>query len=268
MSNIEHAGLLAEIAAYCREMKLPTVARECEQRAAEVRRAKADALVLVESLLAAEHDERSRRRTQRRLKEAHFPQVKSIDGFDFRRNPALDETRLRELLELEFVTAGRPVLFLGGTGTGKTHLATALGYAACTRGMAVKFITAAALVNELTEAADTRALSRVVGRYARVELLVLDELGYVPLSPVASQLLFQVVAERGERRSTVVTTNLPFGEWTAILPDPRLCRAFVERMTYRAHIIETGDQSVRLEEMLTLARKGRKDARRELEVPK
>ena len=258
--SADHVGLLAEIAAYCREMKLPTVAKECESRAAEVRRAKGDALLLVQALLAAEHDERTRKRTQRRLKEAHFPQLKTLEGFDFARNQSLDEARIRELMELEFVGAGRPVLLLGGTGTGKTHLATALGVAACAQGKAVRFITTAALVNELTEAADSRALSRVVGRYARVELLVLDELGYVPLSPAASQLLFQVVAERGERRSTVVTTNLPFGEWTTIIPDPRLCRAFVERMTYRAHIIETGDESIRLGEMLALARKARKES--------
>lgn len=263
MSKPELTGMLSEIKAYCREMKLPTVARECEPQAEQVRRAGDDPLLLVHGLLAAEHEERARRRMARRLKEAHFPQVKTIDGFDFRRNPTLAEPRVREIVSADFVAEGRPVLFLGGTGTGKTHLSLAIGYQACARGHAVRFTTAAALVNELVEAADARALSRVVARYVRFDLLVLDELGYLPLSAQASQLLFQVVAERGERKATVVTTNLPFSEWTTIIPDPRLCRAFVERITYRAHIIETGNQSIRLEEMLKSgARKPKK------EVPK
>lgn len=254
MTPAQQAGLLAEVVSFCREMKLPTVARECETQAEQVRRAGGDPLLLLHGLLVAEHDERSGRRMTRRLKEAHFPQVKTIDGFDFKRNPTLDETRIRELLTADFVSAGRPVLLLGGTGTGKTHLASAIGYQACARGHAVRFVTAAALVNELVEANDARALSRVVGRYARFDLLVLDELGYLPLSQTASQLLFQVVAERGERKATIVTTNLPFSEWTSIIPDPRLCRAFVERITFRATILETGDHSVRLEEMLKLTR--------------
>lgn len=262
MTPAQEAGLVAEVAAFCREMKLPTVARECQVQAEQVRRAGGDPLALVHGLLGAEHDERAGRRMVRRLKEAHFPQVKTIDGFEFRRNPTLDEARIRELLTAEFVEAGRPVLLLGGTGTGKTHLASAIGYQACAKGYAVRFITAATLVNELVEANDARALSRIVGRYARFDLLVLDELGYLPLSETASQLLFQVVAERGERKATVVTTNLPFSEWTSIIPDPRLCRAFVERITFRATILETGDHSVRLEEMLKLnGRKPRKEAK-------
>lgn len=261
MSRPELTGMVAEIRTFCREMKLPTVARECEPQAEQLRRASGDPLVLVHGLLAAEHDERARRRMARRLKEAHFPQVKTIDGFDFRRNPTLAEPRVRELVCADFVSDARPVLLLGGTGTGKTHLASAIGYQACARGHAVRFTTAAALVNELVEAADARALSRVVARFARFDLLILDELGYLPLSAQASQLLFQVVAERGERKATIVTTNLPFSEWTTIIPDPRLCRAFVERITYKAHILETGDQSVRLEDMLKLgARKQKKEA--------
>lgn len=256
----QEAALVAEIGAYCREMKLPTVARSCSPLAAEVRKAGDDPLLLLHGVLQAEHDERAARRMARRLKEAHFPQVKTIEGFDFSRNPGLDEGRLRALFDAGFVSAGEPVLLLGGTGTGKTHLATALGYAACARGYSVRFTTAAALVNELTEAQEARTLSRIVGRYARLDLLVLDELGYLPLSALASQLLFQVIAERGERRSTVVTTNLPFSEWTTIIPDPRLCRAFVERLTYRAHILESGEHSVRLEEMLKLtSRRAKKE---------
>lgn len=247
------AHVLPEILAYCKEMHLPTVARVCATVAEEIRRSEGDPLTMVHRLLAAESDERAVRRAARRVKEAHFPQSKTLEGFDFRRNPTLDEGRLRMLAEGEFVKAGEPVLLLGGTGTGKTHLAVALGHAICSKGHSVKFVTAAALVNELVEAQESRILSRVVGRYARLDLLVLDELGYLPLSALGSQLLFQVIAERGERKSTVITTNLPFSEWTTLIPDARLCRAFVERLTYRAHIIESGDQSIRLEEMLKLA---------------
>lgn len=247
------AHVLPEIQAYCREMHLPTVARVCGPVAEEIRRSDDDPMLLVHRLLAAESDERAVRRAARRVKEAHFPQSKTLEGYDFRRNPSLDEGRIRALAEAGFVKAGEPVLLLGGTGTGKTHLAIALGHAACAKGYSVRFTTAAALVNELVEAQESRLLSRVVGRYARLDLLVLDELGYLPLSALGSQLLFQVIAERGERKATIITTNLPFSEWTTLIPDPRLCRAFVERLTYRAHIIESGDQSIRLEEMLKVS---------------
>lgn len=253
------AHVLPEIQAYCREMHLPTVARVCAPVAEEVWRAEQDAMLLVHRLLAAESEERAVRRAARRVKEAHFPQTKTLEGYDFGRNPTLDEGRLRALGEAGFVKAGEPVILLGGTGTGKTHLAIALGHAACAKGYSVRFTTAAALVNELLEAQESRILTRVVGRYARLDLLVLDELGYLPLSAVGSQLLFQVIAERGERKATIITTNLPFSEWTTLIPDPRLCRAFVERLTYRAHIIESGDHSIRLDEMLKLASR-RKEA--------
>lgn len=257
MTSIELESLRPVIRDYARQMKLPTVGREYEALAKQARGEGSDPVAYLHAVLEAEFLDRQERRTVRRVKEARFPQVKTLSSFDFTRNPALDEAQIRTLSNCEFVREGRPVLLIGGTGTGKTHLATALGYEACSQGHAVKFVTAAALVNELTEARESRDLSRVVGRYARTELLVLDELGYLPLSPEAAQLLFQVVAERGERRATIITTNLPFSEWTSVIADPRLCRAFVERVTYRAHIVDSGDESVRLGEMLKLASKAR-----------
>jgi DNA replication protein DnaC len=253
MKTALEASLLAEIKLFSHEMKLPTVGRECGPMADQIRRAGDDPLLLVHGLLAAEHRDRCTRRASRRAKEAHFPLLKTLEGYDFRRNPALDEGRIRALANCEFARNGEPVLFVGGTGTGKTHLAIALAHAACALGIATRFSTTAALVNELVEAQESRQLSRVVARYARFDLLVLDELGYLPLSSIAAQLLFQVIAERGERRSTIVTTNLPFSEWTTVIEDPRLCRAFVERITYRTHIIETGDRSIRLEDMMAMA---------------
>lgn len=257
MTSIELESLRPVILDYARQMKLPTVGREYEALAKRARSEGMDPVAYLHTVLEAEYQDRQERRTVRRVKEARFPQVKTLSSFDFKRNPSLDEAHIRTLANCEFVREGRPVLFIGGTGTGKTHLATALGYEACSRGHAVKFVTAAALVNELTEARESRDLSRVVGRYARTELLVLDELGYLPLSPEAAQLLFQVIAERGERRATIITTNLPFSEWTSVIADPRLCRAFVERVTYRAHIVDSGEESVRLGEMLKLASEAR-----------
>ena len=144
-------------------------------------------------------------------------------------------------------------------GTGKSHLATALGIAACMQSRRVHFVTAGALVNELVEARDHRELSRVVARYARIELVVLDELAYVPLQPHEAELLFQVIEARAEVTASVVTTNLPFSEWTSVFPEPRLCKAIVDRFTYNAHIIETGTESWRFRK--TVERQQRKGVR-------
>lgn len=250
MSHTDVSDLIPLIQAHCREIRLPTIARQCATLAEQTRRSNLDPLAYLHSLLTAEHDERRSRRAARRIKEAGFPQVKTIEGFDFARNPDLDEGLIRSLMHSDCVAEGRPVLFLGGSGTGKSHLATALGVAACHRGYAVRYTTASALINELVEAQESRALSRIVNRYARFDLLILDDLGYLPLPIEAAQMLFQIVAERSERKTTVITTNRPFGEWTDVIPEPRLCRAFVERVAFRAHIVETGDKSVRLEEAI------------------
>jgi DNA replication protein DnaC len=256
----ESPDLIPAIQEHCRQMKLPTVARRCAELAEQARRSGMDPLAFLHGVLAAEQDDRRSRRAVRRIKEAAFPQVKTLEGFDFAKNPHLDEGLIRSLMGVEFVTEGRPVLFLGGSGTGKSHLATAIGVAACNRGYAVRYVAASALINELVEAQESRALSRIVNRYARFDLLIVDDLGYLPLPAMAAQLLFQVVAERSERKSTVITTNQPFSEWTGVIADPRLCRAFVERITFRAHIVETGDESVRLLETLKTqaAARGRK----------
>lgn len=122
--------------------------------------------------------------------------------------------------------------------------------AAAQPGRAVRFATAGRLVMELIEAKDARTLGRIVGRYSRLDRLILDELGYPPLSKADAELLFQVLSERHERRALILTTNLPFSEWTTVFPDPRWCRAVIDRLTHRAHIIETGLQSIRLEEAM------------------
>lgn len=246
------------VTALCRTLRLPAVARHAPRLAEEARRQGLEPLEYLLELLTCEVEERTERRAARRIKEAGFPSVKTLPGFDFRRSE-VDESLVRQLAGGQYLERAETVLFLGEPGTGKTHLATALGVAAATAGRAVRFITAGRLVNELVEARDSRELGRVVGRYTRVDLLVLDELGYLPLQGAHAELLFQVLSERHESRSIVITTNLPFGEWTSVFPDPRLCRAVIDRLTHRAHIIETGSRSARLEE--ALGRTGRSKAK-------
>jgi DNA replication protein DnaC len=145
-----------------------------------------------------------------------------------------------------WIEAGEPVVLLGDSGTGKTHMLIGLGIAACERGLRVRYATAAALVNELVEAEDERELSKAVGRYGRLDLLCLDELGYLHLDRRGAELLFQVLTERDERASIAVASNAPFSEWGQTFTDPRLAGAVVDRLTFRAHILETGAASYRL----------------------
>lgn len=234
----------------CSELKLPSVGRNAARVAEESERQRSGHLDYLLQLLETESEGRKERRAKRRLRQAGFPIVKTLEGFDFGKAAGLPRTRIMKLAEGGYITAAEPVLFLGEPGTGKTHLATALGVAAARQGRSVRFTTAAGLATELAEARDSFELGRVVRRHSKVELLIIDELAYLPLSKTDSELLFRVLGERQERRPLIVTTNLPFSEWTSMIPDTRLCRALVDRLTHRAHIIETGKESMRLRESL------------------
>ena len=236
----------ATIRDLCRSLRLPSVASHAPRLAEEAERRDVAPLAYLAELLELEVCERAERRAARRLKEGAFPIIKTLESFDFLRNPDIPEAQIRRLADGDYIDKAEPVILLGEPGTGKTHIAIALGAAAAHQGRRVRFITAAQLVNELIEARDGRELGRVVRRYSRVDLLILDELGYVPLGKTDAELLFQVLTERHELRSVIITTNLPFGEWTTVFPDPRLCRAALDRLTHRAHIIETGKQSGRI----------------------
>jgi DNA replication protein DnaC len=196
--------------------------------------------------VSAEVDDRAERRRERRIHEAKFPRLKRLADFDLGAAPTVDSATIATLASGAYLDAGNPVGFLGDSGTGKSHLLIGLGVAACDQGRRVRYVACAQLVNELVEAADDRRLSRIVARYGRLDLLCLDELAAYSWTLGGAELLFQIVTEREEKASIATGSNLPFSEWGSIIPDPRLVAAIVDRLTFHAHIIETGTESYRL----------------------
>jgi len=245
----------ATIEQHARQLYLTTVAEQFAPLAEEALHKKQSHLSYLEALLEAELEERDRRAVMRRIKEAHFPSVKTLEEFDFRSAPHIPAGLIRKLSEGEYLVRREPIVFLGETGTGKTHLAVALGIAACRQRKRVRFTTAAEMVTELIEAQTQMQLTRVRNRWMRYELVVIDEVGYVVMPDAAAELLFQVIAGRAEQASVIVTTNLPFSEWTTKIPNARLCKAMLDRLTDQAHIIETGTDSYRFRR--TLAKKSK-----------
>jgi DNA replication protein DnaC len=193
---------------------------------------------------------RSDNRLKRRIRDARFPLMKTMESFDFDAAPDLDRRLIRDLMSGSYIQERKNVIFVGKTGTGKTHLATALGLEACRQGVRTRFANGAGLVNELIEAHSERMISRVIQKTSRFGLLILDELGYVPFSREGAQLLFQILAERYERASAIITSNLGFADWTQLFGDPTLTAALLDRLTHRAHIILCNWDSYRLKESL------------------
>ncbi len=247
----------AAISAAARELHLPTVRDEAARLAEIALRERQTYLAFLAEVLAAEVDERGARRRTRRITEARFPRLKRLADFDVSAAPTIQPAQLTALASGTYLDAGEPVVLLGDPGTGKSHLLIGLGLAACEQGRRVRYVTTAKLVNELVEAADDRVLSRVVARYGRLDLLLLDELGYVHIDPRGAELLFQIITDREERASIGIGSNLPFSEWGSVFPDPRLVAAIVDRVTFNAHIIETGTESYRLRTSKTTARRKR-----------
>lgn len=193
---------------------------------------------------------RTENREKRRLKEGRFPLLKLLETFDFDAAPGLDRRLVRDLAQGDYIGQKRNVILLGKSGTGKTHLATALGIEACRQNRRVRFVTGYGLANELIEARAEKNLGRLIARYARWDLLVLDELGYVPFTKEGGELLFQVLAERHERGSVIITTNLGFASWTQVFGDPNMTAALLDRLTHKAHIVECSWESYRLRQSL------------------
>lgn len=241
----EQAAAL-RVEATSRALRLPTVREQAGPLAEAALRDRLTHLAYLAELLSAELEDRDARRRERRIAEARFPRLKHLADFDLAEAPTVDPTMLATLEHCEWVDRGEPVVLLGDSGTGKSHLLIGLGMAACRRGLRVRYTTAAQLVNELAEASDERTLSRLVARYGRLDLLCLDELGYLQLDRRGAELLFQVLTEREERASVAVASNAPFSEWGQTFVDPRLAAAVVDRLTFRAHIVQTGSESYRL----------------------
>jgi len=238
---------------YAKQLRLPTIGGQFVRLAEAALKEKQSQLSYLEALLAAELEEREHNTVTRRLQEAHLPKVKTLEEFDFETAPHISAALIRNLAEGGYLNRSEPIVLLGDTGTGKTHLATGLAVAACRQRKRVRFTTAAQLVNELIEAKNKSELNRVTNRWTRYELIVIDEMGYVAMPEVAAELLFQVIAGRAERAAVIITTNLPFSEWTTMFPNARLCKAMLDRLTDQAHIIETGTESYRFRR--TLAKK-------------
>ena len=231
---------------HLKTLRLPTMTAECEKVARRCAAEDVDHPGFLLQLCELELIERERRMVERRIREARFPTVKSLDGFDFPAIPSLNEALVLELARGEHIERRENVIALGNSGTGKTHIALGLGLAACRRGLSVGFTTAAALVHELLEARDEKRLLRLQKQLIGYKLLIIDELGFVPLSETGAELLFEIVSQRYERGSTPVTSNLPFDEWTEVLGSERLTGGLLDRLTHHVHILEMNGESYRL----------------------
>jgi len=231
---------------YLKTLKLPTFLREYPKVARQCATEGVDYERFLLRLSEQELIDRQRRMVERRINQARFPTIKRLDSFDFKALPSLNKKMVTELARCEYIDRKENVIALGNSGTGKTHIATGLGMAACQKGLPVLFTTASALVNELMEARDEKRLVRFQKQFARQKLLVIDELGFVPLSKTGAELLFEVFSQRYEQGSVIITSNLPFDEWTEIFGSERLTGALLDRLTHHVHILEMNGDSFRL----------------------
>jgi DNA replication protein DnaC len=246
LATIETPQLLLEH--HLKTLRLPTMLREYDRMARLCAVEEVDYPRYLLRMAELELLDRERRATDRRIRQAKFPVTKSLDSFDFLAIPSLNKSLVLELARSEFLLRKENVLLLGNSGTGKTHIALALGLAACQGGYRVRFTTASALVSELIEARDEKKLLRFQKQIASYQLLIVDELGFVPLSKTGAELLFEMLSQRYERGSTLVTSNLPFAEWTEILGSQRLTGALLDRLTHHVHILEMNGDSYRLKQ--------------------
>jgi DNA replication protein DnaC len=248
----------AAVEAATRELHLPAIREHASRLATQAQRAKSTYLGYLADTLSLEVDDRAERRRRRLVHEARFPRIKRLADFDFDAAPTINPATIATLAAGSYLDAGDPVVLIGDSGTGKTHLIIALGIAACEQGRRVRYATCAQLVNELVEAADDRRVARLIARYGRLDLLCVDELGYVGLDARSAELLFQTLTERDEKASVAVASNLSFSEWGQVIADARLVAAVIDRVTFNAHIIETGTDSYRLRTSRTRRGGGRR----------
>ena len=245
-AGLSEQAAVTAIEGACRTLHLPAIRDRAAEAIAAAERGRHTYAALLAELLLAECDARDERRRTRRVQEAGFPRPKRLEDFGTDANPHIHPATLASLATGDWVRTGTPVCLLGDSGTGKSHLLIGLGTAAAEAGYRVRYVLASRLVNELAEAENDRVVTRVIARYGRIDLLCLDELGYLQLDRRGAELLFQVLTEREERNAIAIATNEPFSGWTKTFTDPRLCAAIVDRLTFNGHIIETGTTSYRL----------------------
>ena len=231
---------------YLKKLRLPTMLREYASIAAVCQKDQSDFSTYLLRLVERELLDRENRGAERRVKDASFPVLKTIDTFDFKAQPSINKQLVRELMRGEYIDKKENVLLIGNPGTGKTHLACALAFSACAQGKKARFYTATGLITELVECREERRLQRLQKQLQRFHLLVLDELGYVPFSKAGAELLFEIISRAYEHHSLMVTSNLPFEEWTEVFGSERLAGALLDRLTHRCHILEANGESYRL----------------------
>ena len=234
------------LAHHLKQLKLPTVLREYDKAAREAARDGVDHPRYVLRLVELELIDRERQRVERRIRQARFPITKSLDTFVFTAIHSLNKMLILELARCEYILSRENIIALGASGTGKTHIALSLGLAACQKGFSVTFITAASLVHQLMEARDEKRLIKLQRDISCVKLLIIDELGYVPLSATGAELLFEVFSQRYEHGSTIVTSNLPFEEWTSVMGSERLTGTLLDRLTHHVYILTMNGDSYQL----------------------
>jgi DNA replication protein DnaC len=233
---------------HLKKLRLPTFLSDYDKLAKQCAAENKDHVHYLLRLSELELIERERRMIERRIKAAKFPAVKSLDSFDFKTMASLNKPMVMELARCDYIDRHENVIALGPSGVGKTHIALGFGLAACQKGLKVRFTTAAALVHELMEAADEKRLIRLQKQLASQDLLIIDELGFVPLSKTGAELLFETISQRYERGSIIITSNLPFDEWTETFGTERLTGALLDRITHHVHILEMNGESYRLKQ--------------------
>jgi len=230
---------------YLRQLRLPTFAKLYPQFAADAARNNHDTVRFLLALAEQEVNQRQLNMLQQRLKTARFPVIKELADFDFSCLPMLNKAQILDLARGEYIRQKQSLILIGNPGLGKTHLALGLASAACREGRRVRFWTAAGLVNELVQAQDEHRLHRFIASALKLDLVVLDELGFIPFSQNGAQALFTFCSELYERLALIITTNLKFADWVQVFGDERLTAALLDRLTHHAHILELLGESYR-----------------------
>jgi DNA replication protein DnaC len=249
---MEHQMLLQ---AYLKRLKLPAMLSHYQEMARQAAQGSQTYEGYLLALSELETHQREENAYKRRVSQARFPLLKTLDRFDFSAIPALNKAAVLHLAQGEYIGKKENLMLMGNSGTGKTHLATALGLIACQQGKNVRFFTAAGIINQLTEAQAGLRLSQVQRVLAKLDLLIIDEIGYVPFSERGAELFFQVVAESYERQSIIMTTNLDFSKWPQVFHSEQLTGALLDRLTHHAHILTMNGESYRFKQSMSRKKK-------------